>query len=102
MKIRRDDQVVVIRGKDKGKKGRVMRVYPKEQMLLVEKINYRTVYLRKSQENPKGGITKMEGKLHLSNVKLLCPRSGKPSRVGYTILADGTKHRMVKASGEVL
>jgi len=102
MKIRRDDQIIVMRGKDKGKKGRVMRVYPKEQMLLVEKINYRTVYLRKSQENPKGGITKMEGKLHISNVKLLCPRSGKPSRVGYTILADGTKHRIVKASGEVL
>ncbi|MBU9889761.1 MAG: 50S ribosomal protein L24 [Candidatus Omnitrophica bacterium] len=102
MKIRRDDQVIVVRGKDKGKKGRVMRVYPKEQMVLVEKINYRTVYLRKSQENPKGGITKMEGKLHISNVKLLCPRSGKPSRVGYTVLADGTKHRTVKASGEVL
>lgn len=102
MKIRRDDQVIVVRGKDKGKKGRVMRAYPKEQMILVEKINYRTVYLRKSQENPKGGITKMEGKLHVSNVKLLCPRSGKPSRVGYTILADGTKHRTVKVSGEVL
>lgn len=102
MKIRRDDQIIVIRGKDKGKKGRVMRAYPKEQMILVEKINYRTVYLRKSQENPKGGITKMEGKLHVSNVKLLCPRSGKPSRVGYTILADGTKHRIVKVSGEVL
>jgi large subunit ribosomal protein L24 len=102
MKIRRDDQIIVTRGKDKGKKGRVMRAYPKERMLLIEKINYRTVYLRKSQENPKGGITKMEGKLHVSNVKLLCPRSGKPSRVGYTILADGTKHRIVKVSGEVL
>jgi large subunit ribosomal protein L24 len=102
MKIRRDDQIIVTRGKDKGKKGRVMRAYPKEQMILVEKINYRTVYLRKSQENPKGGITKMEGKFHVSNVKLLCPRSGKPSRVGYTILADGTKHRIVKVSGEVL
>ena len=102
MKIRRDDQIIVTRGKDKGKKGRVMRAYPKEQMILVEKINYRTVYLRKSQENPKGGITKMEGKLHVSNVQLICPRSGKPSRVGYSILADGTKHRIVKVSGEVL
>jgi large subunit ribosomal protein L24 len=44
----------------------------------------------------------MEGTLHISNVKLICPRSGKPSRVGYSILADGTKHRIVKASGEVL
>lgn len=102
MKIKKGDEVMVVTGKDKGKKGRVMRVYPQENMLLIEKINYRTVYLRKSQENPKGGITKMEGKLHISNVKLVCPRSGKPSRVGYSILADGTKHRLVKVSGEVL
>ena len=102
MKIRKGDEVIVTKGKDSGKKGRVMRTFPKEGRLLIEKINYQTVYLRKSQQNPKGGITKMEGKLHASNVKLVCPRSGKPSRVGYTILADGTKHRIVKASGEVL
>lgn len=102
MKIRKGDEVMVIRGKDQGKKGRVMRVFPKEAMLLIEKINYRTCFLRKSKDNPNGGITKMEGKLHISNVKLVCPRSGKPSRVGYSILADGTKHRLVKVSGEVL
>ena len=102
MKIRKGDQVIVTKGKDSGKQGRVMRTFPKEGRLLIEKINYQTVYLRKSQENPKGGITKMEGKLHVSNVKLICPRSGKPSRVGYSILADGTKHRIVKVSGEVI
>ena len=102
MKIRKGDEVIVTKGKDSGKKGRVMRTFPKEGRLLIEKINYQTVYLRKSQDNPKGGITKMEGKLHISNVKLICPRSGKPSRVGYSILADGTKHPIVKASGEVL
>ena len=102
MKIRKGDEIIVISGKDKGKKGRVMRVFPKEGKILVEKINYCTAYLRKSQTNPNGGITKMEGKLHISNVKLVCPRSGKPSRVGYSILADGTKHRLVKISGEVL
>ncbi|HPW65357.1 MAG TPA: 50S ribosomal protein L24, partial [Candidatus Omnitrophota bacterium] len=82
MKIIKGDEVIVTKGKDKGKKGRVMRVYPKENMLLIEKINYRTVFLRKSQDNPKGGITKVEGKLSVSNVKLVCPRSGKPTRVG--------------------
>jgi len=102
MKIKKGDEVIVMTGKDKGKKGRVMRVYPKENMLLIEKINYRTVYLRKSQDNPKGGITKMEGKLPICNVKLICPRSGKPTRVGYSVLADGTKHRLAKVSGEVL
>ena len=102
MKIKKGDDVIVVTGKDKGKKGRVMRVYPNENMLLVEKINYRTVFLRKTQDNPKGGITKMEGKLPLSNVKLVDPRSGKPTRVGYSILADKTKHRIAKVSGEVL
>jgi len=102
MKIRKDDQVVVIAGKDKGKKGRVMRVFSSEKMILIEKINYKTAYLRKTKDTPKGGVTQMEGKIHISNVKLVCPRSGKPSRVGYTILADGTKHRIAKKSGEVL
>jgi large subunit ribosomal protein L24 len=101
MKIKKGDEVLVIAGKDKGKKGRVMRVFSAEQKILVEKINYQTAYLRKSQENPKGGISKIEGKLHLSNVKLVCPRSGKPTRVGYSILADGTKQRLAKKSGEV-
>ena len=101
MKIKKGDEVIVIAGKDKGKKGRVMRVSPSTSKVLVEKINYRTVYLRQSQENPKGGITKMEGPIHVSNVKLLCPRTAKPSRVGYTILADGTKNRVAKKSGEV-
>ena len=101
MKIRKDDEVLVIAGKDKGKKGKVMRVFAAQQALLVEKVNYQTVYLRKSQDNPKGGISKIEGKLHVSNVKLVCPRSGKPTRVGYSRLADGTKQRLAKKSGEV-
>jgi len=101
MKIRKGDEVIVIAGKDKGKKGKVMRVFAGQQGLLVEKINYQTVYLRKTQDNPKGGISKIEGKLHVSNVKLVCPRSGKPTRVGYSRLADGTKQRLAKKSGEV-
>lgn len=101
MKIKKGDEVFVISGKDKGKKGKVMRVFPAEGAVLVEKINYQTVYLRKSQDNPKGGISKVEGKLNVSNVKLVCPRSGKATRVGYSRLADGTKQRLAKKSGEV-
>jgi len=102
MKIRKGDEVVLISGKDKGKKGRVMKLFPSENKLLVEKLNYRTVYLRRSQENPNGGITKVEGKIDASKVKLVCPRTGKPTRVGYTILADKTKQRLAKKSGEVI
>ena len=102
MKLKKGDTVQVISGRDRGKKGKVMRVYPKNDSVLVEKINYQTVYSRRSQENPQGGISKVEGKIHVSNVQLICPRTGKPSRVGYSILADGSKHRLVKKSGEVL
>ena len=101
MKIKKNDEVIVIAGKDRGKKGKVMRVFSAQQALLVEKINYQTVYLRKSQDNPKGAISKIEAKIHLSNVKLICPRSGKPTRVGYSRLADGTKQRLAKKSGEL-
>ena len=101
-RIRRGDQVLVIAGKDRGKKGRVMRVFPSEDRALVEKINYRTVYLRRTRENPQGGISKMEGKIHLSNLQLLDPRSGEPTRVGFTILADKTKNRFSKQSKEIL
>lgn len=102
MRIKKGDQVQVISGKDKGKSGRVMRVFPKEGRLLVEKVNYRTVFLRRSQQNPKGGITKVESPLPVSNVQLLCPKTGKPSKVSYNFLADGTKQRTVKKSGEIL
>lgn len=100
-KIKKGDQVLVIAGKDRGKKGRVMRVFPSERRALVEKINYQTAYLRRTRETPQGGITKVEGKIHLSNLQLLDPRSGEPTRVGYSVLADGSKSRISKKSKEI-
>lgn len=102
MRIKKNDQVIVISGKDKGKTGRVLKVFPDQNRVLVEKANYQTVYLRRSQQNPKGGITKSEGKMHISNVKLVCPKTNKPTRVGYMFLKDGTKHRMSKKSQEIV
>jgi large subunit ribosomal protein L24 len=102
MRIRKNDQITVIQGKEKGKKGRVMKVYPDEQKVLVEKINYQTVYLRRSQQNPKGGVAKVEGKIHISNVTLVCPRCSKPSRVQYSLLADGSKQRTCKHCHEII
>ncbi len=101
-RIRKNDQIMVISGKDRGKKGRVMKVYTGEKTVLVEKINYKTVYLRRSKENPQGGIVKMESNLRLSNVMLVCPRCSKPTRVGLTLLADGTRQRSCKKCHEIL
>lgn len=102
MRIRKDDQVMVRTGKDRGKKGRVMRVYPSDSTLLVEKINYKKVAVRKSQSNPQGGIVQMEGKIHVSKVMLICPRCSKPSRTGYTLLADGKKQRICKSCRDII
>ena len=102
MKIKKDDQVIVIQGKDKGKKGRVMKVYPSESRLLVEKINYRTKALRRSQQNPQGGLAQMEGKISAANVQLICPRCSKPARISYSILADGAKQRSCKKCNELI
>lgn len=102
MRLKKDDQVIVITGKDKGKKGKVLKVFPADNSVVVEKINYKTIYMRKSQQNPKGGISKMEAPLSASKVMLVCPRTGKPTRIGYSFLADGTKQRISKKSGEVL
>lgn len=102
MRIKKDDQVLVISGKDRGKKGRVMKAFPKERRVLVEKINYRKVASRRTKENPKGGIVQMEGPISTANVQLVCPRCGKPTRVGYSFLTDGTKQRVCKKCHEVL
>ncbi|MBI3306726.1 MAG: 50S ribosomal protein L24 [Candidatus Omnitrophica bacterium] len=102
MKIKKDDQVLVIQGKDKGKKGRVMKVYPKVSRLLVEKINYRKKAMRRSQQNPQGGIVQMEGMLPSANVQLICPRCSQPTRVAYSVLADGTKQRSCKKCSELI
>jgi large subunit ribosomal protein L24 len=102
MRIKKNDQVVVIAGKDRGKKGRVMQVNAGAGTLLVEKVNYRKKALRRSQTNPKGGVVEMEGSLPISKVQLVCPRCSKPTRVGYSILADGTKQRSCKKCNELL
>ncbi len=102
MRIRKNDQILVMKGKDRGKKGRVMKVYASERTLLVEKINYKKKALRKSQQNPQGGIAQMESELPVANVMLVCPRCAKPTRIGYSFLADGTKQRICKKCHEVL
>ena len=102
MRIHKNDQVLVTSGKDRGKKGRVMKVYSDKNRLLIEKINYHKVAVRRTQANPKGGIVQMEKTIHASNVQLVCPRCSKPTRVAYTVLADGTKQRSCKKCNEVL
>jgi large subunit ribosomal protein L24 len=100
--VKKEDTVMVITGKDKGKKGRVIAAFPKENRVLVEGINMMKKHARPSQQNPQGGILNQEAPIHVSNVMLIDPKSGEPTRVGYKVLDNGKKVRVAKKSGEVI
>lgn len=101
MRILKNDTVRVIRGAYKGLEGRVLRVMPKTNKIVVEKVNLRKRHARPTQGNPQGGIVEKELPIDASNVMVLDPQSGEPTRVGYTRLTDGKKVRVAKRSGEM-
>ncbi|MFD2615204.1 50S ribosomal protein L24 [Paenibacillus gansuensis] len=100
--VKKDDTVMVITGKDKGKKGRIIAAYPRENRVLVEGINMVKKHAKPSQQNPQGGILNQEAPIHVSNVMLLDPKSGQPTRIGYKVLDNGKKVRVAKKSGEII
>ena len=100
--VKKGDNVIVITGKDKGKKGRVIHAYPKEGRVLVEGVNLVKKHTRPSQVNPQGGIINKEATIHSSNVMLLDPKTGEPTRIGNKVLTNGDKVRIAKKSGEVI
>lgn len=98
MKIKKGDFVVIITGKDKGKKGTVMRAIPSEDKLIVEKVNLCTKH-QKAKRNLPSGKVEFEAPIHVSNVKILCPETKKSSRVGYQLAKGVKKTRIAKVSG---
>ena len=98
--VRRGDTVAVIAGRERGKRGKVLRVLPDERRVLVEKINMIKKHQRPTQKLRQGGIIEREGFLALSNVLLVCSRCDRPSRAGVKILADGRKIRICRRCGE--
>jgi large subunit ribosomal protein L24 len=98
-KIRKGDRVVVTTGKDKGKKGEVLRVYPDDSRVLVAGINLMKKHQKQSQKE-QGGIITKEAPIHVSNVAHIDPKSGNPTRVGFKTLTDGRKVRVATKSGE--
>ncbi len=101
-KIKKGDHVIVLSGKDKGKKGEVLKVIPRESRVVVSGVHIVKRHIRPSQADPEGGIKTFEAPIHISNVSAIDPKSGAPTRVGFTMLKDGKKVRVARKSGELL
>ena len=98
--IKKNDTVVVLAGEDKGKTGKVLKVLVENNRALVEGVNMVSKSTKPSAKNPQGGIVKQEAPIHISNLSLIDPKSGKATRVGIKVTEDGKKVRIAKKSGE--
>ena len=100
MKIKKGDTIQVITGNDTGKSGRVIKVYPDANRIIVEGVNRVKKHARPTQDNPQGGIIEKEATIHISNVMLIA--GGKPTRVGFKTLEDGRKVKFAKTTDEII
>ncbi|MCL2615384.1 MAG: 50S ribosomal protein L24 [Dehalococcoidia bacterium] len=102
MNIKKNDTVLVIAGKDKGKKGKIRFAFPRENKVQVDGVNYIKKHARPRGDAKQAGIIEREAPLHASNVMLLCPKCSKPTRVGIKVLDNGNRVRCCKVCKEVL
>ena len=101
MHVKKGDKVMVISGKDKGKTGVILTAFPKKDRVLVEGVNIIKKHMKPNQANPQGGIVSQEAAIHVSNVMLIDPKTGEPTRVGSKV-EDGKRVRVAKKSGEII
>ncbi len=107
MHVKKNDLVVVLSGNYKGKKGKVLKVFPEKQRVIVEGVNFIKRHSRPTQQNPQGGIIEKEGPIHASNVMVICPKCNTPTRTGKQLVIDEVRHRknrvrVCKKCGEML
>jgi large subunit ribosomal protein L24 len=100
--LKKNDVVMVITGKEVGKSGKIMKLFPKKQRVIVEKLNMLKRHSKPSAQMRQGGIVEREGSIHVSNVMILCNKCNVPVRIGKQILEDGSKVRVCRKCGEVL
>ncbi|UCG13032.1 MAG: 50S ribosomal protein L24 [Deltaproteobacteria bacterium] len=100
--IRRDDTVMVIAGKEKGKTGKILKILPKKDRAVVEKVNFIKRHMRPGHHSRQGGIVEKENPIQISNLMLVCGKCTDPTRVGRKVLEDGKRVRYCKKCGEIL
>ncbi|HEX9608854.1 MAG TPA: 50S ribosomal protein L24 [Candidatus Paceibacterota bacterium] len=101
MKIKKGDNIIVIAGKDRGKSGKVVRAFPAKDAVIIEGVNLKKKHQRPTRRNQKGQIIDVTMPIHVSNVQLVDPKGGKPTRIGFSI-EGGKKVRIAKKSGSIL
>jgi len=102
MRVRKGDLVLVISGNESGKKGKVLKVYPKTSRVIIEGVRLIKRHSKPTQKNPQGGIIEKEGTIQVSNVMVICGKCDTPTRIGIKILEDGKKARVCKNCGEMI
>ncbi len=102
VKVKKEDMVVVITGKDRGKRGKVLKVFPQRERLIVEGLNLMKRHTRPNPPQQQGGIVEKEAPLHISNVMLYCSKCNRAAHVGRKLLSDGTKVRYCRRCGEMV
>jgi large subunit ribosomal protein L24 len=102
MNIRKNDTVLVIAGKDKGKKGKVRFAYPKDETLIIDGVNFIKRHARATRQVRQAGVIELEAPVHISNVMFLCNKCNNPARIGFRFLEDGKKVRFCRACQEVI
>ncbi len=102
MKIRKEDNVLVIAGKDKGKKGKIRFVYPKDNRVLVEGVNMIKTHSKAKAQVKQAGLIEREAPINMSDVMLICKHCNKPARIGFKVLEDGKKLRVCRSCGEAI
>lgn len=102
MRLKKNDTVRVIAGEDKGKEGKILKVFPDKGRIIVEKVNLIKRHTRPSKAVPQGGIIEKEAPINETNVMLVCPKTGKPTRIGKQVLSDGSRARVSRKSGDMI
>ena len=102
MRVRKNDTVLVISGNNKGNKGKVLKVFPKDQMVIIEGINLIKRHSKPTQKNPQGGIVEKEGPVNVSKVMVICSKCNSATRIGIKVLENDNKARICKKCGEMI
>jgi len=102
LKIRKDDLVVVLTGNDSGKRGKVLRVFPGKKTAVVQGINFHKKHTRPTKMRQQGGVLEKECPIHVSNLKVICPKCGQPARTSHVVSGEDRRERVCKKCGEII